>query len=140
MEWKETFGAVKLEVEGGFSGAEGGPMDPKGKVGHCSARTKNTKEGSGDVKGAENEKLGSKMEVDGAAPGMQTSRNETGGGLKMCEVEDRQEARVELQGPKRRVIRVESEETLDYVRERLAHEELSQEEAAEIGFVPNALS
>ena len=28
----------KLEVEGGFSGAEGGSMDPKGKVSHWSAR------------------------------------------------------------------------------------------------------
>ena len=28
----------KLEVEGGFSGAEGGSMDPKGKVGHWSVR------------------------------------------------------------------------------------------------------
>ena len=94
-------GAVEmLEVEGGFSRAEGGSMDPKGKVGHWSARMKFFKGGSEEVKGAENEKQGSEMEVDEAAPGMQTSSNETDGGLIMCEVEDRQEARVEVQGPK----------------------------------------
>ena len=37
---------------------------------------------------------------------------------------------------KRNVIRVESEETQDYVRETLT---LSQEEAEELGFVPSAL-
>ena len=55
----------------------------------------------------------------------------------MCEVRDRQEARVEAQGPKRRVIRVESEETQDHMRETLA---ISLEEADEIGSVPSALS
>ena len=55
----------------------------------------------------------------------------------MCEVEERQEARVEVQGPKRRVIRVESEETQDYASETLA---ISQEEVIEIGFVPSAQS
>ena len=54
----------------------------------------------------------------------------------MCEVEEQQAARVEVQGPKTRVIRVESEEAKDYVRQRLAQEETSQEEADEIGFVP----
>ena len=43
----------------------------------------------------------------------------------------------EVQSPKRKVIRVESEETQDYVRESL---NLSQEEAEEISFVPSALS
>ena len=38
---------------------------------------------------------------------------------------------------KRKVIRVESEETQDYVCETLA---ISQEEAEEMGFVPSALS
>ena len=47
-----------------------------------------------------------------------------------------QEASVEVQSPKRKVIRVESEETQDYVRETLA---ISQEEAEEMGFVPSAL-
>ena len=74
-------------------------MDPKGKVGHCSARMKFLKGGSEEVKGADNEKQGSEMEVDEATPGMQTSSSETDGGLIMCEVEDRQEARVEVQGP-----------------------------------------
>ena len=41
---------------------------------------------------------------------------------------------------KRRVIRAESEETQDCVRERLAHAVFSQEEADEIGSVPSALS
>ena len=34
---------------------------------------------------------------------------------------------------------MESAETQYHVRERLAHEEISQEEADEIGFVPSAL-
>ena len=59
----------------------------------------------------------------------------------MCEVEDQQAARVEVQRPqKRRVMRVESEETQDQVREMLAHEELSREQADEIGFVQSASS
>ena len=49
----------------------------------------------------------------------------------MCEVEEQQAARVEVEA---------QEETKDYVRERLAHEDFSQEEADEIGFVPSALS
>ena len=43
---------------------------------------------------------------------------------------------MESQSPKRKVIRVESEETQDYVRESL---NVSQEEE-EISFVPSALS
>ena len=58
----------------------------------------------------------------------------------MCQDEEQQAARVEVQGPKRRVTRVESADTQDYVRERLAHEEINQEEADEMGFVPSALS
>ena len=46
------------------------------------------------------------------------------------------EASAEIQGPRRKVIRVESEETKDHVRETLA---ISQEEAEEMGFVPSAL-
>ena len=42
-----------------------------------------------------------------------------------------------FQSPKRKVARVESEETQDYVRESL---NLSQEEAEKISFVPSALS
>ena len=118
----------------GFFWAEGGSKDPKGKVAHWSARIKTTKEESEEMKGAENEKQGSKMEVDEATPGMQPSRNETEGGFTMCEVEERQEARAKAQRPTRRVIRVESEEEMqDYVCETLA---ISQEEADEIGFVP----
>ena len=44
---------------------------------------------------------------------------------------------VEIQSPKRKVIRVESEETQDYVRESL---NLSREEAEELSFVPSAIS
>ena len=43
----------------------------------------------------------------------------------------------EVQSPKRKVIRVESEETQDYVRESL---NLSQDEAEEISFLPSAIS
>ena len=43
----------------------------------------------------------------------------------------------EVQSPKRNIIRVESEETQDYVRDSL---NLSQEDAEEISFVPSALS
>ena len=46
------------------------------------------------------------------------------------------EASAEMQSPRRRVIRVESEETQDYVRETLA---ISQEAAEEMCFVPSAL-
>ena len=80
------------------------------------------------------------MEVDEVILGMQPSSNETDGGFVMCEVEEQQAARVEVQGSKRRVIRVDLEETQDCVRERLAHEDISQEEADEIGFVPIASS
>ena len=47
-----------------------------------------------------------------------------------------QEERVDIQSQKRKVIRVESEETQDYVRETLA---ISREEAEEMGFVSSAL-
>ena len=42
----------------------------------------------------------------------------------------------EVKSPKRKVIRVESEETQDYVRESL---DLNQEECEEISFVPSAI-
>ena len=59
----------------------------------------------------------------------------------MCEVEEEPAARVEVQAQKRRaVIRVESEESQDYVRERFVYEDFSQEESDESGFVPCALS
>ena len=47
-----------------------------------------------------------------------------------------QEECAEIKSPKRKVIRVESEQTQDYVRETLA---ISQEEAEEMGFVSSAL-
>ena len=68
------------EVEGGFTGTDGGSVDPRGKVGHWSARIKTAKEGR-DAKGGENEKRGSKMEVDKVYP---------------------HETRVEVQGPQKK--------------------------------------
>ena len=128
----------KLEVEGSFSVAEGGSMDPERKADHWSARTVLTKEKSEEVKLAENEKQGMEVEVDEVISWMQPRKMKQMAGFIVCEVEEQQ--RVEVQGPKRRVIRVESEETQDYVRESLAHEEISQKEDDEIGFVPSALS
>ena len=84
-------------------------MDPIGKMDHRSARVKTAREESEKLKEAE-------MEVDGEVP---------------------QEASAEIQSPKRKVIRVESEETQDHVCETLT---ISQEEAEEMGFVPSALS
>ena len=43
----------------------------------------------------------------------------------------------EVKSPKRKVIRVDSEETQDHVREAM---DLSQEEAEEISFVPSEIS
>ena len=78
-------------------------------MGHKSDHTKVTRE--------EKEKLNEdEMEVDVDAP---------------------QGDSVETQSSKRMVIRVESEETQDYVRGMLA---ISQEEAEELAFEPSALS
>ena len=121
----------KLEVEGGFSGAEGGSMNPIGKVGHWSARTKTTEEDGEEVKRAENTRSRERRWTKRSL-GMQQSSNEADGGVIICEVEKKQQAAcVEVQGPRRRVIRVQSQEMQDYVRESLA---ISQEEAVEIGF------
>ena len=46
------------------------------------------------------------MEVDEVIPETQPSTIEVDGGFVMWEVEEQQSARVEVQGPKRRVIRV----------------------------------
>ena len=43
----------------------------------------------------------------------------------------------DVKGPKRKLIRVESEETQDYVKESL---DLSWEEAEDVSFVPSAIS
>ena len=51
----------RLEVVGLWSGTEGGSVDPKEKIGHRSARTKNTCEESEELTEAE-------MEVDDAVP------------------------------------------------------------------------
>ena len=53
--------------------------------------------------------------------------------MMMCEVEEQHAARVEVQGPKRRaVIRVESEETQDDVRERRTHDDLTHEDLRQL--------
>ena len=82
----------KLEVIGPWFGTEGRSVDPKGKMGHRSARVKPAREESEKLKEAE-------VEVDG---------------------EVLQEESAEIQSPKRKVIWVESEETQDYVCETLA--------------------
>ena len=59
----------------------------------------------------------------------------------MCEIDEQQAARVEVQGPKKRnseTGRVRRNARL--VLERFAYEDLRQEEANEIGLVPRALS
>ena len=73
----------KLEVVGPWSSTEGGSVDPKWKVGHRSARVKAAREESEKLKEAE-------MEVDGEVPQGESAA---------------------IQTPKRKVIRVESEET-----------------------------
>ena len=62
--------------------------------------------------------------------------NQTKMEKKVNEKASREEG-AEVQSPRRKVIRVESEETEDYVRESL---KLSLEEAEEMSFVPSALS
>ena len=66
--------------------------------------------------------------MNGVIPEIQPT-NEAGGGFIVCEVEEQQAARVEVQGPKRKaVIRVESEEAQHFVRERFTCEDFSQED------------
>ena len=89
--------------------AEDFSMNPEGEGRHEQVRAKITrKERANQAKMEE--------KVDGEAPG---------------------EEGAEIQSPKRKVIRVESEETQDYVREAL---NLSRDEAEEIRFVPSAIS
>ena len=57
----------------------------------------------------------------------------------MCEIEEQHAARVEVEGPKRRDT-CGIRRNADFARERLAHDELCQEEADEVGFVPSASS
>ena len=92
-----------------MSGTEGGSVDPKGEMGYQPPRLKAAREEREKLKEAE-------MEMDGEMP---------------------QEESSESQISKRKVIRAESEETQDYVRETLA---ISQEEAEESAFVPSAFS
>ena len=98
----------KLEVVGPWSGTEGGSVDLPEKMGRRSARVKAARKESEKLKEVE-------TEVDGEVP---------------------QEEGAEIQSSKRKVIRVESEETQDNVCETLA---ISQEEAEDTGFVSSAL-
>ena len=84
----------KLEVEGLLPGTEGDPWILKGRRTHRPARAKTAKEGKRESKGAEHEKQGKEMEVGEATP---------------------LEASAAVHSRKRKVIRVESEETQDYV-------------------------
>ena len=78
-----------------------------------------------------------RQEMNGLLPEIQPT-NEAEGDFIVCEVEEQQAARVEVQGPKRKaVIRVESEEAQHYVRERFTLEDFSQEDVNEIGCVPS---
>ena len=68
---------------------------------------------------------------------VKATRNE--GKLKIAEVKSgvpREEGE-EIKRPKRKIIRVESEETQDFVRESKSTD---QEEAEELSFVPSAIS
>ena len=79
--------------------------------------------------------------MNGVIPEIQPSSNEAEGDFILCEVEEQQAARVEVQRTKRRaVIRVESEETKDYVRKQSIYEDFSPQEVNEIGFVQSASS
>ena len=84
-----------------------------------------TKGGSVDPKG----------EMDHRSAWVKAARGEVEK-LKEAEMAPQEES-AEIQSPKRKVIRVESEETQDYVFETLA---ISQEETQEIAFVPSAFS
>ena len=107
LTWKVIWRSWRSKVF--CPGPKADPWILRRKMGHWSARTKITKEESEEPKGAGNEKQEKEMEVEEATP---------------------HEASAEVQSPKRKVIRVESEETQDYVRETLA---ISQEEAEEYG-------
>ena len=74
-----------------------------------------------------------RQEMDGVIPEIQPARR--------AKAEEQQAARVEVQGPKRRtMIRVGSEETQDYVRQKFTFEDFSQEDVNEISFMPSASS
>ena len=101
--------AERPEATVPWNGAEGVSVNPEGESRHEQVRANITsKERDNQTKMEEN--------VEGKAPG---------------------EEGAEIQSPKRKAIRVESEETQEYVRESL---NLSRDEAEEISFVPSAIS
>ena len=101
--------AERPEVTVPVNGVEGVSVNPEGEGRHGQVRATMAR------KDRENQ---TQMEekVDGVAPGDEGA---------------------EVQSPKRKVIRVGSEETQDYVRDSL---NLCREEAEEISFVPGAIS
>ena len=119
-------GRRKLAVKGGFTSTASGSRNPDTKADSWSKEaspiaTESTK-------------------VEEAAAGKEASSMDAEGGFVMWGVEEQQAVRVEAWPQKRRaVIRLESEETQDYVMERRSCGYPSQEEVEEIGFVPSAV-
>ena len=104
---KETGGALRRIGEAGgrrtFSVAASGSKNPDGKSDHWSTETVFTEEESEGVRLAVTER----QEMNGVLTEVQPT-NGAEGDIIMCEVEEQQVARVEVQGPKRRaVVRVE---------------------------------
>ena len=96
----------KLAVEGAVTGAASGSKNPDGKADHRPSGAVSTKEECEKVRRMATER----QEMKGLIPEMQPSSNEAEGDFILCEVEEEQAARVEVQGPRRRaVIRVESD-------------------------------
>ena len=107
-------------MEGAFSVAVSGSKNPDGKADRWWTPTVITKAESEGVRLAVTER----QEMNVVIPEVQAA-NGVEGDFIMCEVEEQLAARGEVQGPNRReVIRVESGETQDYVRERWAHDDL----------------
>ena len=102
----------KLAVEGAVTSSASGSKNLDGKADRWSAGVAITKRKMERLTAAE------RQEMDGAIPEIQPA-SWAEGPFVMCEVEEQQAARVEVQRPKRRAaIRVETEETQDYVFER----------------------
>ena len=93
-----------LAVEGSFSVAAGGSKYRDGKVDHWSTQTVLVKEESDGVKLAETER----QEMNGITIEVQPA-NGAEGDLIVCEVEEHQAARVEVQGQKEEQPNVKSQ-------------------------------
>ena len=97
--------AEMLEAKGLWSGVKGVSVNPEGESRHRYARAKMARKERENQTRMEKKVNGKALRDEGA----------------------------EVQSPRRKVIRVESEETQDYVRESL---NLSLDEVVEISFVP----